>query len=592
LSKDSLDLTIKILPIKRGLFNDTIRIPYHNGTAIDTLKIPVKCEIFDTEFSDGYEILQFPAISESENYKDTTLTLYNKTEIALNIKITPIITDVVFSGVPAAIDPGDSAVVGIRLMPSSYGDLEYDFNFVEELCGETHPLKILGSRYGNFYRFDRDSVDFGTIYNCGPTNPVVNNINLFAKTTTKDTIRIISVEISSPFTVNINAGDILKDTNNLIITFPDCPDGDYTGYLKLKIDPGSKELMLPLKGSRHTTSVDLLNKIDFGRLDIGDSVIKILALHNSGKVPVKFSGILSIPAPFYIINPVDSIFLNPDQTFEYQIGYYPTIEAADSISIFLDMTDPCQSTFRVDLTGSAKINNLKGLTFTLPQITAKPDEIISLPVTLQSDGNIAGNLSVESLLMKISYNPTLFFPIFADTTSINLQNGAKISEFKEIKPGIFSVRVDFTNPSGITNGTLFNLTGRAMEGNDSSTALTYDSIQIIPDNKVPITKNDGLLKLNSHFLTDLNGNFNISLASGNPTTGRAVLSIEVPSDGQSKLSLINFEGGEILSFPKEYLKKGKNEIILDMTQNSPGVYLAVIWFGQNVKILKIVYIRD
>jgi hypothetical protein len=173
-----------------------------------------------------------------------------------------------------------------------------------------------------------------------------------------------------------------------------------------------------------------------------------------------------------------------------------------------------------------------------------------------------------------------------------LQNGAKISEFKEIKPGIFSVRVDFTNPSGITNGTLFNLTGRAMEGNDSSTALTYDSIQIIPDNKVPITKNDGLLKLNSHFLTDLNGNFNISLASGNPTTGRAVLSIEVPSDGQSKLSLINFEGGEILSFPKEYLKKGKNEIILDMTQNSPGVYLAVIWFGQNVKILKIVYIRD
>jgi WD40 repeat protein len=312
--------------------------------------------------------------------------------------------------------------------------------------------------------------------------------------------------------------------------------------------------------------------INFGKIHIGDikdstieGVIKnysnnaiiVSKIIKSGPDSVQFN-LLNVSTPFTLL-PNGSIPLkmqfSPDKIGRTsgQIFYYYAAESSPGrIMLFAEGVAPLIDTAVIYI----------------PDTSAKPGDVISLPVFLIANKNKPGKISLNSVNFDLLFNSTLLEPLGLNQ-AINISEGQR------------RIHLQFS-PINSSDSIIGRIKFKIGLGNDSLTILKIENLELLGQKIIVIIKNDALFTLKGICeeggarLFEPNGKLSLSESWPNPASDAAEFAFEIAEYGNAKIYVYDLNGKIVKVIYDNYIRPGKYSFKFSLIDVPSGNYQCIL----------------
>ena len=163
---EELDLTVSFNGNTINQYSDKLVL---NGNTIEgplTIELPLKAEISIPKYDITPKSITFPILSDCEMFKDTVVKITNNGLFDLDLSTQFANANLEILNLPLIVKPNESADVQVRFRPTSNGTITFKDDFIILPCDVKNELTVNGEKNGVIYNIEKDTLDYGLIYNC------------------------------------------------------------------------------------------------------------------------------------------------------------------------------------------------------------------------------------------------------------------------------------------------------------------------------------------------------------------------------------------------------------------------------------------
>lgn len=605
----TLDLTVNFQSATDGIYEDTLKIPYDNGTDVDTVRVYLQAEVVTPAFSMEYPSLDV-TLFDCDTYKDTTLAITNEGKVGIVLNTQPANPAIQFRNLPVNIAAGESENLSVRFEPQSDSDLGVPINvdIISEPCAITKQLTVQGTKKGMILSFDRTTVDFDTLARCDATaDDAIETINLSVTGDSQDDPVVTDIQITgsiaSYLDIDLTLGQTI-DVENLPIdiSFPGtAPDGDYKGEITITFDPCAVEKVINVKAARFAPSYT----VDKTDIDFGTSLAPVIAsrsivISNTGRIAITINGFDQIAPPFYLdaSNPAFPFEIPAGENQEIFIEYRQNVRSDDELDVRLDVPLPCPMGTALKLHGEATEEGGGDISFSVPIINAAPGDIEQITFrVVAAPPFVIGEGEIRDFRVELDYDETMIEPLSVEAGAGLPEGSVQNLAMTIDDPGLAVLSFESVDPTLIKDGTFFNIRTRVLLADKLSSDLLIDDYTISSDFAINVVDiQNGRVNLDDvcileQRLMQVGGSSMLYLAGSNPVGNKAELVFETITDDRSVIKIYDALGQCIATPADGFYSKGKNTVKLNMSGFPGGVYHAVLSNGNIIRKLRFVVVK-
>ncbi|MBK8910128.1 MAG: choice-of-anchor D domain-containing protein [Chlorobi bacterium] len=362
---DSLQLTVRYVPVAAGAFSDDLRLGYASGSCLDTLRLRLSGRVVTPELA-PIGVIDFGTLTGCATSRDTTIMLRNGSEIELRVtRLYSSSGEYLVAPSSAVIPPGDSLAVTVSYRPSSSGSHSGTIEAEYEPCGGSLGAQLLGQKQGVSVELP-DTVSFGRVVMCGDSTV---SQRLPIRFSGSDGV-IVSASVGGPFGVGNVAGQSLPDgvEQGVSVSFAPPAEGSFAEAMELRFSPCGITKRVVVTGQRVTPKLQAID-LDFGAQQVGQSASGRVGFVNVGGVAVRVEGIAGVGSPFQVSSTEPGLpaEIAPGDTVWATISYAP--ESGEQSTTATARTSlPCEVTASANVRGKGEQSGR--LTLKLPSLEA------------------------------------------------------------------------------------------------------------------------------------------------------------------------------------------------------------------------------
>lgn len=472
---------------------------------------------------------------------------------------------------------GDAIGLGIAADDGSNA-----LDFGEVLVGTTAVQDGTNDRFVRFTNTSKSDISITSVALQG----VLQNVELFRLTrtalslapNTSDTVRLyFSPTEVTP--VPVTAAIVVAYDNGLTKSFP---------LLGRGVAPSARidGVVYTTNSTRKTLSMIA---------DVGSSSTAIITLSNTGDYPLQINNLRweNNVAPWLAVDALPGFLpltLQKGETKDFQFTFTPTTLGIQTGTLLFTSNHVAMDK-STDSTEFGVEINTEGiyseppilLTALLPALTAKPGDIITVPIAVQSPS--ITNIGVQKLSLVLSFDATLFAPHSVATGTA--ANGFTAT-WSEPALGSAAIELDGNGRELDTEGTIVELTGEVLLGKATSTQLVLDPTQAVITSRLPavLTPQNGSITLSEFCAADrriigVGGAVGLVVANTDATSVELIAS--TPSDDPATIVLYDSYGRAVATPLQALRATGTYSIAVDTRSFASGVYFAVLRVGTVVR---------
>lgn len=493
----------------------------------------------------------------------------------------------IISSTPIVVQPGTEQEVRIRFASSTPGVYTGTLRVTGSPCGVETTTLLRGRIDAPSLNIERTTVDFDTLLACD-SFPSVRDLILTNNGATPDTIVSLDLAGSNLFTLTSPLPIVIPpgESDTIRITFTPTSSGRQSATAELRWGPCSGLQRITLTGWVATPLVTIdADTIDFGSIDVGDSVERSFVLRNSGDAPRTLRAIdlpstvalqvisqsLPITLPTTLL-PGDSVTI----TFEFR----PT--AADSLrsTARVHIDDPCGRASTIILLGESRprIDFTGDIWLVVPDTVAQIDDLFSLPITIEQSRNL-NVLLPTALEFVIRSRYTLFDPRLV-ATAIPGATATIVHDYIIGQERFLRLRLSLGTATLPDSGEIMCITALALLGDTDRTALLLDSAatETEPGRSITITPRNGTFRtlgicsVGGNRYIRLRGSLVTRIVRPNPTSGDATLEYITAHDSRVRIRIYNLYGEKVATLHDEPTTAGEHATIFHGGAMPSGAY--------------------
>jgi hypothetical protein len=329
---------------------------------------------------------------------------------------------------------------------------------------------------------------------------------------------------------------------------------------RLKIFSNGADTAISITASKDIVSFVLESgMVDFGSIVSGTSSTRMIRVFNTGSVPLTLQTPVVV-GPF-TIESIAPATLYPTGSGVMTIRFTSPVKGTTYDTTFFYTESSCGAGENIRFRGATDAE--ASVELYIPDITARPGEIVQLPILLRNPNKLA-EAGVRGFSFRLRMRADLLIPIAPTPT------GSKNGTDRIIQ---------INAPLG-SDLTLLSLPFRAALGSDSSTPIELDGISSDGKN-IAITKTAG-----SFTLTDIclnggarllkSGDFNLKPARPNPVTAESTIDFALVESGRTRIWLTDMSGREAAVLADGWMNPGTYSVPVDAGRLDAGVFLCIL----------------
>lgn len=587
-----------------GIYAGILRIPYFNSdeNKHDTLTISLSAEIGTPSFEFNSEDVLLPVISDCETENIAKVPIHNSGLFDIILSKKPSNTRFEILNLPLLIHPRESDTLLIYYKALRTGRETLDFAISEELCSIEKGFKAIIEKTGAMFIMEDDTLNFGTIWNCGNNEQVTKNLILTAMNEglPAEDFKIKDIRIEGNFSTSLfPGGSIFIGDNLLPITFEPLSEDELEGKVSFTLLPCEVEKVVVLKGIRKDLKYSCPEAVHFDNMFPGEIDSKSIVLKNNSTVPLIIEEISDIEQPFRIPEPlpVFPAMVLPGNEMILNIEYLPNEIGTDIAYLRMYSENPCRKEIVVQIFGEcyplpkvnarAKLPNSK---------TAESGEKFALPLAIEGNLDSLRLAEISSVEVVLTYNFSVLYP-----DSVRYGGGIEAIAinpvFSEMEPGYVRVKFQIPDPSELNDGVWLLFDFMALTGNNSWTDITIDTIIFISRFPISYEKNTCNFSLSGicipgqrNVIIDSKP-LSLSIECPQPISDNCKITFRTVVDGDVTIELFNSYGSLSSSLVSGRFPHGEHTAELPVFNLHNGVYFVVMKSGSFVKMQSIVIMK-
>ncbi|MBL0176232.1 MAG: choice-of-anchor D domain-containing protein [Ignavibacteria bacterium] len=433
-------------------------------------------------------------------------------------------------------------------------------------------------------------ISFGIVPNCQPATRTMVLRNELAQTARITGIRVSGSDASffsvvSPSTFPI----LLAPRDSVIVTLRCDPDPAVDRIYTASVLCDIADVTPPLTASAQV-AVDarepvpsLASTMDFGIVPIFTSPQRVVVLRNTLPFAVRVVDVTSTHALFTLSSlsaPLPAT-LAPGDSITVLLTFSPTQDGSVTGPYVQVRTDqPCGGDRSFTVSGRG-LDDYVNATVSIPRITGAPDQIVRVPLMLNTD---VGSANVGGWRGSVSFNPSMLYPTGISGIS-TLSSGMRIRDSYDHANGVIALTAD----SGIVSagtGRLAVLEFLVLIGNAVETPLAISSSFDFTSGRARVqSRSDGLFRLDGYCIDDGNRlvgdrpSFGLLSNTPNPFNPSTTITYDIASDGFVELSVMDAMGRTVRSLVRTVQTAGRHRILFDAVTLPSGVYYCILRSG-------------
>ncbi|MEO5930463.1 MAG: choice-of-anchor D domain-containing protein, partial [Candidatus Kapaibacterium sp.] len=513
------------------------------------------------------------------------------------------------TGLPKGLATNEAATVDVTFTPS--GQTSYSAQicfYTDSPCPDTICKSLTGTGIMSSIVVRQSSVNFGTRYIC------------------QDSVTTISIRNSGSAPLNVLGLDIggvdasafqeltgltfpvtISPADSIMIKLRFNPagassDGLKNGTLTIRSDDAAQpSIVVSLIGERRRQALSTPNQLDFGRVDVGTTVLDTLTLENRTSAPMRIES-FTLGAPFVIVSPLGALTIAPFDSVKVVVRFAPADSNAAASTLVGIASSPCVDTTRVSVTGRGRIQQIGIATILIPDsLHAKAGDRIAIPIVLSSGSNLKES-QATTFSATVRFNASMLLPLGVRGRGEPLLKGSVISVGSITSSKVVGnervVTFQITNSQLPTApDTLGFLDARAALGDSIITPITIDTL-FWTDGKVNTTTRGGSFTLDGYCVAGgtrlfrLTGGFGIKAAVPNPFNPATVITFETAELGPTSLAIYDLYGGLVeMLVDRRSMPIGSFDAVWHAETYSSGVYYAVLTSPTQRSIQQLVLVK-
>ena len=288
------------------------------------------------------------------SFQDLNLTIYNDGDADMNV-ISCGTPPQGFSIVncPSTVPAGGNATITYRFSPTD--TISYSGTVTVETDGGNQDITLQGQGKGPKIEVSQTVVDFGYVV----TNSS-GSMNIEIRNTGNNTLTInqidttgldpaFSVSFTGTLPITLQPGTSM----NLLVSFNPSTEGFYSGSFTVRSNALNGDVTINLQGFGIAVNVDMPSTVDFGSVQVNETVSQQVIITNNSTRTIKIIQIDSPSQPFQLSSvPTVPVTLNPGDSVSMVVSFSPT-EAGTYSSYVTVLFDFSSTPSLINLTGTA-----------------------------------------------------------------------------------------------------------------------------------------------------------------------------------------------------------------------------------------------
>lgn len=494
----------------------------------------------------------------------------------------------VVPALPITINPGQTVQCTITFTPQVPGtQTRAGWLVGTSPCVDSLRIDLTANVSGSIRFADLPS---SIVPNCEPTTRTLTLHNELAQTARITAITVGGADASFFQVVSPGSLPVLVGPRDSILIAVRCaPDASvdrvYTATIACDItdipSPGPSTARITIDAREPVPA--LLSQMDFGIVPINTVKQLTAVFRNLLPFSVRVSSILAND-PLYGISGLSAslpLLLLPGDSITATIAFSPTVSGTFNSNSFIVRTDqPCDGERIATLRGVG-LDDYANATLSIPALEAEPDQIISLPILLNTD---VGNAGVRSWSGSISFNPSMLYPLEV-TSGSTLSSGMTVSSSYNHSGGSLSLSASGgTVLPGV--GQLVVVRFRVLIGDAAETPVAISSSFDFTSGRARVlSRTDGLFRLTGYCVADgkrlvkNTPSTRILRNTPNPFNPGTTIEYEVAQEGFVELTVSDAMGRAVRTLVQTFQSSGVHRINFDAAELPSGLYFCILRSG-------------
>lgn len=512
----------------------------------------------------------------------TSALTFTSYQPASNVMLTPPL--------PITLLPGQSRSIDITWTPDASGNQSLKVALIAGIpCLDSTMLTLDANVRGGIVQ---RSLDFGIVPNCITTdsffvvkNELTKPLDLISILLSGADASFFAVQSPTNFPVTIPAGDSIL----VIVRFQPLStvERDYTVQCFSNIIVDGQTLSVPstIRARAVTPAMRALSIVNFGDVSLGlTSGSRTATFINPHPFPVRIATVQPGNSQFTIqrtVPPLPAV-IQPNDTLFVDLTFSPAQEGnvIDSIRCVTDV--PCSASGYGMIRGNGVDNFIRTM-LSIPSLAGKPDEVIRIPVMLNTDIGSANTSSWEGT---IQFNPSMLYPLRIITENSLSQSLSARYDYEQ-KTGRLTMTATGANIPGGTGALIF-IECLVLIGDNTTTPLVIDPAFDFTSGLARVTsRSNGDFTLNGYCLADGNkrlvrttGAFNLQNYP-NPFRTKTTITYELPEDGFTELHVFDVFGRTVATLVSDHQTAGSHTAVFNVETFTGSAYYYVLKSGAN-----------
>lgn len=601
-SQDSLSIQCYVAESKAGKYLKEMQVQYYIGndySNLHTLAISLASEIKNVDFEILNDTLRL-SVPECMNSIEGFVILKNIGDSEIIISRQCDNRDFKFVNIPLIISAGSEQALLIKYEPRDIRHFAIDSLLIKaEQCEIEKKIYLTTQRYYYDYVWEQDNYYKANLSICDRpidfsfTNRLILNGN-YNEQASIGNIIFKSTEGALPY-LNIKKGNLLKDTNDFIITFHSERAANYKGKILCEILPCYDTLSLEYDITVNYARLELeKTDIEFNECKVNDLVKKSVRIINNSTSAIFIDSIKIDNDAFKILNNTP-LLITSEGTEEIKFTFSPHSSGEFNSKAILYQSEPCKQIYELNLSGKATIqSDSNKVIVTIPKIKARVGELIKLPMRITAippfDLSQANIVAIELMLR---FNPKLFNLTNALPGSVFMQQSPFITRLYHYT-GEVTLMIDQINPNILHNGEYVVIVGEALIGDSLSTEVALDTIIFYADQPIKYDKIDGEITIIGDCalpqrLVNVGGELKFELTTKNES--EIEINFSIVSNEESKIKIYGINGILLDLIKLDNERIGEHTIKYDFSRYPSGIYYLVYQNGSLVKRNLFIHIK-
>lgn len=470
----------------------------------------------------------------------------------------------------ATIDPNSTGDITITYTGADFGVISETYVTASADCAVDTTFLVRIQVSDIRVKSSADTLDFGELVLCVADTSVAQSFEITNENVSDRAVSVISAEIggegASAFSTNLSEGasfEMGAPANFDLVFAPDAP-GLYKAALTIVYDTCDVADIIELEALATELIYDYSQPLNFGFVLKDEIVDTVVYFANTGTTNLSVESLEPLAQPFSIIDvqPATPAKLAPGDTLKATIRF----EAFGGFwrdALVYNIKTPCGD-FEHETPLEGKGSFQAFATVEIPDLSAKPGDIISIPVYIKDTVDIE-LAELTGFSAELNVNATVLIP-FGSTPKGTLDGERLIVPIElPAKPaGEIEILKEFEFKAVLGNSELDSVYIQNVSPEGGVAEISTDA--------GGFTLTD-LCKADGTRLFDALGELALYRSKPNPASQTVEIEYELIEEGYCELVLTNASGEKVKTVFAEWKKPGAYVAKFDLSGLAPGMYI-------------------